>query len=45
MEFSTRLKLLRKEKGFTQSDVARMVFIDKTAVSKWDFWAVVFPRR
>lgn len=44
MEFSTRLKLLRKEKGFTQSDVARMVFIDKTAVSKWEL-GLNFPNQ
>lgn len=44
MEFPTRLKLLRKEKGFTQSDVARMVFIDKTAVSKWEL-GLNFPNQ
>lgn len=44
MEFSTRLKILRKEKGFTQSDVARMVFIDKTAVSKWEL-GLNFPNQ
>ena len=44
MEFSARLKLLRKEKGFTQSDVARMVFIDKTAVSKWEL-GLNFPNQ
>ena len=44
MEFSTRLKLLRKEKGFTQSDVARMFFIDKTAVSKWEL-GLNFPNQ
>lgn len=44
MEFSTRLKLLRKEKGFTQSDVARMFFVDKTAVSKWEL-GLNFPNQ
>lgn len=44
MEFSTRLKLLRKEKGYTQSDVARMVFVDKTAVSKWEL-GLNFPNQ
>lgn len=45
MEFSARFKQLRKESGLTQQDIANVVFVDKTAVSKWDFWAVVFPRR
>ena len=44
MEFSTRLKLLRKEKGFTQNDVAHMVLIDKTAVSKWEL-GLNFPNQ
>lgn len=36
MEFSARFKQLRKESGLTQQDIANVVFVDKTTVSKWE---------
>lgn len=39
MEFSARFKQLRKESGLTQQDIANVVFVDKTTVSKWELGA------
>lgn len=39
MDFSARFKQLRKESGLTQQDIANVVFVDKTTVSKWELGA------
>ena len=39
MEFSSRIRELRKERGLKQQDIADMLFIDKTTVSKWEVGA------
>ena len=39
MDFPARFKQLRKESGLTQQDIANVVFVDKTTVSKWELGA------
>ncbi len=36
MEFSKKLQALRKQKGMTQEELARQLFVSRTAVSKWE---------
>ena len=36
MELSEKLTKLRKEKGLTQEELAQMVYVTRTAVSKWE---------
>lgn len=36
MEFSEKLQLLRKQKGWTQEQLAAQIYVSRTAVSKWE---------
>lgn len=36
MEFSEKLQNLRKQKGLTQEDLSKALFVSRTAVSKWE---------
>lgn len=36
MEFNEKLQELRKEKNFTQDELAKELFVSRTAVSKWE---------
>ncbi|MBQ9942142.1 MAG: helix-turn-helix transcriptional regulator [Christensenellaceae bacterium] len=36
MEFNEKLQGLRKQKGLTQEDLAEMLYVSRTAVSKWE---------
>ena len=36
MEFSEKLQQLRKQKGLTQEALAQMLYVSRTAVSKWE---------
>ena len=36
MEFNEKLQELRKQKGLTQEELARQIFVSRTAISKWE---------
>ena len=36
MEFSEKLQQLRKQKGLTQEELAKNLYVSRTAVSKWE---------
>lgn len=36
MEFNEKLQLLRKQKGLTQEELAEVLFVSRTAISKWE---------
>lgn len=36
MEFSEKLQTLRKQKNLTQEDLAEILFVSRTAISKWE---------
>ena len=35
MEFHEKLQELRKQKGMTREDLAKVLYVSRTAVSKW----------
>lgn len=36
MDFGQKLRLLRKQKGMTQEELAASLFVSRTAISKWE---------
>lgn len=40
MSFSEKLKELRKEKGLTQEELAKEIFVSRTLISKYENGAI-----
>ena len=36
MELNLKIQELRKQKGLTQEDLAEILFVSRTAISKWE---------
>lgn len=36
MEFNEKLQMLRKQKGLTQEELAEVLYVSRTAISKWE---------
>ena len=36
MEFNEKLQELRKQKNLTQEELAEVLFVSRTAISKWE---------
>lgn len=36
MNFNEKLQTLRKQKGLTQEELAQLIFVSRTAISKWE---------
>ena len=36
MEFNEKLQSLRKSKGLTQEELAEVLYVSRTAISKWE---------
>ena len=36
MEWNQKLQELRKQKGLTQEELAAILFVSRTAISKWE---------
>lgn len=36
MEFNKKLQEIRKQKGLTQEELAKQIFVSRTAISKWE---------
>ena len=36
MEFNEKLRILRNQKGFTQDELAQLLHVSRTAISKWE---------